>query len=313
MREINTVSIIGLGAVGAAYAARLHDMDPDCLRVIADNDRSQRYSKEGFIINGKRYRFNYIAPDEKVLPADLLLIASKYHHLEQVTEDIRQHIGSNTIILSLLNGISSEDIVGQRYGMDKILYSMCLGIDAVREDEEISFVKTGKVYFGEKDNEVYSEKVRAVKALFDRAAIPYIIPQNMLRTLWWKFMVNVGINQVSAVLRAPYGVFQRFEEPNELMESAMREVVRVSQQTGVYLTEDDIRDYREVLQAAEPRGKTSMLQDIEAGRKTEVEMLAGALIELGHEHGVDTPINEALYQAIRTLEQMTSDGAKEFT
>ncbi len=279
-------------------------MDPQCIKVIADKERSQHYSKMGFLINGKRYDFQYVQPEEKAIPADLVLIAVKYHHLQQAVKDIQNHVGRDTIILSLLNGITSEEIVAGEFGMEKILYSVCVGIDAVRTGTNIQFSNIGKIVFGEKANTSYSPKVQAVKDLFKRANIPYEIPEDMIRALWWKFMANVGINQTSAVLKAPYGVFQKLKKPHELVESAMREVISLSQKMGVNLNEADITEFNKVLKTFSSHGKTSMLQDIEAGRKTEVEMFAGTVTELGRKLQVDTPVNDVLYKIIRALEQM---------
>jgi len=279
-------------------------MDPGCIKVIADKGRSRRYLEQGISVNGVRYDFRYVEPGEDTVPADLVLIAVKYHHLQQAVQDVKNHVGPDTIILSLLNGIASEEIVGGEFGMDKMLYSVCVGIDAVRAGTSIHFSDIGKVFFGEKVNNTYSPKVQAVKNLFDRANIPYVIPEDMLRTLWWKFMVNVGVNQASAVLKAPYGVFHKLKEANDLMEAAMREVISLSQKTGVNLDEADIIEFKKVLQTLSPKGKTSMLQDIEAGRKTEVEMFAGTVTELGRKLQVDTPVNDVLYKIIRALEQM---------
>jgi 2-dehydropantoate 2-reductase len=86
------------------------------------------------------------------------------------------------------------------------------------------------------------------------------------------------------------------------MASAMREVVALSEKAGVNLSEEDIEKFHKVLRNVSPQGKTSMLQDIEAGRKTEVEMFAGKMIELGKQLGVPTPINQTLFDSIKKIE-----------
>ncbi|KPU45461.1 2-dehydropantoate 2-reductase [Oxobacter pfennigii] len=304
MKKIEKVSLIGLGAIGASYAAKISDMDKDCIKIIADKDRIERYSRDGFYINDKLYNFNYIAPEEKTAPADLILVSVKFHDLYETIKAIKNHVGPGTTIVSLMNGISSEDIIGSEYGMDRMLYAMCVAIDAVREGNKIHYENFGQVHFGEKENKVLSEKAEAVKDLFERADIPHVVPESMIRTLWWKFMVNVGINQTSAVLKAPYGVFQRVKEANDLMTSAAREVVLISQKMGINLNEKDIEEFVRVMNTLSSDGKTSMLQDVEAGRKTEVEMLAGTVCELGEKYNVDTPINRTLFNMIRTIEVM---------
>jgi 2-dehydropantoate 2-reductase len=125
-----------------------------------------------------------------------------------------------------------------------------------------------------------------------------------MKTLWWKFMINVGINQSSAVLRAPYGVFQNSKEAQELMFDTMKEVIVLSQKVGVNLTDQALVEWEEVLKTLSPQGKTSMLQDIEAERKTEVEIFGGTVCELGRKYKVQTPINDTLVKLIRINEAM---------
>ena len=82
------------------------------------------------------------------------------------------------------------------------------------------------------------------------------------------------------------------------------EVLRIAEKRGIKLTRDDIAQHLEVFKKLAPGGKTSMLQDVEAGRKTEVEILSGAVIEMGREHGIPTPVNDMFFRMIRTIEQM---------
>jgi len=202
-----------------------------------------------------------------------------------------------------MNGIDSEKQIGAVYGVEKVLFAVAVGIDAVREGGHVTYSRNGKLYFGEAENRVTTERVKALQALFDRAGILHETPDDMIRALWWKFMINVGINQASAVLRAPYGVFHRFREARDLMEAAMREVIRLAKAAKISLSEQDIQEFYSFLTKLSPDGKTSMLQDVEAKRKTEVEIFAGRVIELGEQYGVPTPVNETLYRILRITEQ----------
>ena len=116
-------------------------------------------------------------------------------------------------------------------------------------------------------------------------------------------MVNVGINQASAAMRAPYGVFQSSPDAQALTETLMREVLVLAQRLGVNLGEQDLDQWYAVLKTLSPEGKTSMLQDIEAGRKTEVEVFAGKVVELGKSYSISTPVNQTLLHIVRVLEQ----------
>jgi len=308
MKDIRSAVIVGAGAVGSAVASILHENEPGSVSVLADPSRMVRYRKDGFVINGKRLDFPLVStsvPQSTGEEPDLIILAVKCHHLSQAITDMAPFVGDRTLIVSLLNGITSEDELAAAFGRDKVPWAMILGIDAIREGNATNFSASGKVHFGDAHNEKgsWSERVSRIAAFFGRVGIPYVVPEDMIRSLWYKFMINVGINQASAVLRAPYGIFQRIPAARSAMEAAMRELIAVSRAKGTGLVEADLNSWYTTLQGFSPDSKTSMLQDVEAGRKTEVEAFAGTVVALGEETGVPTPVNHFLFDLIRTMEQ----------
>jgi 2-dehydropantoate 2-reductase len=217
--------------------------------------------------------------------------------------DLQGVVDDATTIISVMNGLDSEEILAAAYGPEKVLYATSVGIDAQRQGNQISYTRPGKHYFGQARNDTLSPQVRRVQAAFDRAGITYVTPPDMIRILWWKFMINVGMNQASAVLGAPYGTFQTQPAAQAVMETLMREVIALAGAMDVDLGPQDVDDWYPVLQTLSPEGKTSMLQDIAAGRKTEVEMFAGKVVELGRRHNVPTPANQLILDIIHVLEQ----------
>jgi len=300
-RPLTKIAIIGAGALGAAYGSLLYEMDPHCVFFIASGGRHDRLKREGVVVNGKPYRITVVGPEEAA-PADLIIVAVKYHHLDQAISEMKNAVGPQTTILSVMNGIDSEERIGAAFGMDKVLYGLALGIDAVREGNTVTFHNQGRILFGESTNRELTGRVQRIRDLFARAGIAHLIPPDMVRSLWFKFMVNVGVNQVSAVLGADYGTLRSSAEARELMDAAMREVIAVARAKQVDLSEGDIGEWYQVMETLNPAGKTSMLQDVEAGRKTELEMLAGMMIELGKRYGIQTPVNDKLFQALKRIE-----------
>jgi 2-dehydropantoate 2-reductase len=242
-----------------------------------------------------------VTPEDAAGPVDLVMVALKQYHLENALPDLAPLVGEETTILSVMNGLESEEVIGARYGREKLLLAVAVGIDALREGNRITYQSPGRLIFGEARNETISPRVGRVQDVFTRAGIPFETPADMPRALWWKFMVNVGMNQASAAMRAPYGLFQSSEDARALMLALMEEVIALAEASGVNLTAKDIADWLAILPTLAPDGKTSMLQDVEAGRPTEVEMFAGKVVTLGHEHGVATPVNAALLQILRVL------------
>ncbi len=297
------VVIQGAGAMGAAFASKFFDHDPDSIAFIASDERYDRLKNDGLIINKKQYFIPVYSPEDKPAYPDLIIIALKHQHLKQALPDLHNLVGPNTVILSVMNGLDSEKIIGKVYGMEKLVLAISVGIDAQRFNNHIRFDHIGTIFFGEENNQILSKRVQHIQSIFTAAGIPYKTPEDIIRILWWKFMINVGINQPSAVLSAPYGVFQTSKHAQHIMEASMREVITIAQASKVNLVEKDIQEWYTFLLSLHPEGKTSMLQDIEAGRETEVEIFAGKMIELGKQHNIRTPVNEILYHSIKVIQQ----------
>lgn len=298
-----SVVILGAGAVGASYASRFYEMESSCVSFAASGERYQRLKAEGLLVNDKYYAIPVLSPEDASPPADLIIVALKHQHLAEALQDLNNRVGDNTVFLSVMNGLDSEHIIRSVYGEDKVVYATVVGINAQRDGNVINFSKGGTIFFGEADNTVQSDRIKAIQALFERAGIDYQTPDDMIRIMWWKFMINVGINQPSAVLSAPYGVFQTSKHAQQIMDLAMREVMAVAEAAGVNLVEKDIQDWYTIMNTLDPKGKTSMLQDIEAGRITEVDIFAGKVIELGKTYDIPTSVNEILFHTIKVLEQ----------
>jgi 2-dehydropantoate 2-reductase len=303
LKEIKNVAILGAGAMGAVYASKFFDADPFDTVLVARDKRYERLRAEGLMVNGKQYAIPVVHPDEAAPPADLIIVALKNHNLPEAVHDVEKLVGDQTTLISVMNGLDSEEYLGSVYGMEKVLYAIAVAIDAVREGNSVTYTNPGKIYFGESDNSYLSERVRRVQEGFERAGVVSETPADMIRMLWWKFMVNVGVNQASAVMRAPYGTFQSSPDARALMEMLMREVIVLAKHVGVNLGEHDLHEWYSVLNTLSPRGKTSMLQDIEAGRKTEIDIFAGKVVELGKSQGIPTPVNETVLSIVHVLEQ----------
>jgi 2-dehydropantoate 2-reductase len=307
MDPIRRVAILGAGAMGAVYASKFLEVDGFSTAVVARGERHDRLVRDGLVVNGKRYAVPVLHPDAPGEPADLILVALKDHQLPGAIPDLKRLVGDQTTLLSVMNGLDSEEVIGSAYGLDKVLYAIAVGIDALRRGNEVTYTKAGKIFFGEAANTEPSPRVRRVQEAFTRAGIVYETPPDMVRLLWWKFMINVGMNPASAVMRAPYGVFQSSPEAQALMEELMREVIVLAQAAGVNLVEQDVADWYAFLHSMSPQGKSSMLQDLEAGRQMEVEMFGGKVVELGRRYGIATPVNQALLHIVRVLEQSGGD------
>lgn len=301
--EIRTVSIIGLGALGILFGNYLSKKMPkEDLRIIADIDRIEKYKSNKVYCNGEVCEFNYVKPEEICEPADLIIFSVKYDGLKEAINAVKNQIGEKTIILSALNGISSEYVIGEVYGMDKILYCVAQGMDAVKVGNKLTYEHMGMLCFGEGEEGVVSKKVKKVAEFFEKMNFPYEAVTDMNKRLWGKFMLNVGVNQTVAVYESNYGEIQKEGQARTIMISAMREVMALSKVKGTNLDEGDLNYWLNVLSTLNPSGKPSMRQDLEARRYSEVELFSGTVIKLGKECGIETPVNKQLYEKIKFIE-----------
>lgn len=301
MKEIKKVILCGLGAIGTIYADKLEKFDAENFKVLVDESRYERYSKNPVIFNGRALNFEYVLPSEENFKADLIILATKFAGLKDAIKNIKNFVKEDTVILSLLNGVTSEDIIADVYGKDKMLYSYFIGHSSVRCGNSVTHDDVNTIVFGAENN--LSENVVAVKNFFDKVGINYKIPDDIKRSMWLKFMLNVSANQPTAILRMTFG--DMFENTHfmKFAESIMREVQSVAKAEGVQNTETMVDEALKHLKTMTPDGKTSMLQDVEAGRKTEVDMFAGTVIELGKKHGIPTPYNKIMKEMIGIIEE----------
>lgn len=300
--KIETVGIIGQGALGVMYGKHLTDhLGKERVFFIADQERVQRYRSSQILCNGEVCDFVYRSPEEAAR-TDLIIFAVKFMGMEAAIETVRPFVGEHTLFLSVLNGVSSEQMLEEAFGPSHVLYACVQGMDAGKNGNVASYKNMGYIALGNKDGS-RDDRLQAVTDLFDEAGLAYQVPENIVREQWSKLMLNTGVNQVTAVYQATYSLVQKEGEARTMMIEAMKEVQRVAESQGVELTDEDIDYWMQLLASLNPQGRTSMCQDVVAGRKTEVELFAGTMIRLAEEAGIAVPVNEFLYERLKMLEE----------
>lgn len=300
MKEIKNVLVCGIGAVGSIYADKIEKFTPQNLRVLVDEARLERYKKNPTVFNGRVLDFNYILPNDTSFKADLIIIATKFDGLNDVIKNIKNFVYDDTVILSLLNGVTSEKIIAKTYGREKLLYSYFIGHSAIRDGRNITHDDVNTIVYGSENSNDF-ENVERIQDFFEQAGINYLIPDDIIHSLWLKYMLNVSANQTTAILRMNFGEMLENDKCMDFAINVMKEVQAIAKAEGVCNTESMINETIAHLHTMIPEGKTSMLQDVEAGRKTEVEMFAGTVIKLGKEFGIPTPYNKIIKEMIEII------------
>ncbi len=301
-REITKVSIIGMGALGLLYGSHIvKHLGIEAVDFIMEDTRLKKYDKQVFYCNEEEIKFK-LTKDSEAEPADLLIVAVKYTGLEEALISMKSCIGPDTIILSVLNGISSEKVIGTHYGMDKVIYTVAQGMDAMKFDNKLQFTQMGELRLGIVD-EIQKDKLNCVISFFDKIELPYVVEEDILHRLWSKFMLNVGVNQTCMVFDTNYAGVLIFGEPNRTMIAAMREVIAVANAEGIKLSEADLNQYIDIIGKLNPEGTPSMGQDRINRKPSEVEMFAGTVIEMAKKYKIYVPANEFLYRRVKEIER----------
>lgn len=292
-----TASVVGLGALGIMFGHQMQKGLGQAFSVIVDEQRKATYQSQGIMCNNEPCPLRYITPSEASAPIDLIIFGTKYNGLASAIETARPFVGENTVVMSLLNGVASEDMLSAAYGPEKVLYAIAHGMDALREGRNVEYANMGFIEFGEADGKE-TPRVQQIAQFLAAAGVPVKTTTHIQSLFWGKLMTNVGVNQTVAAYQGCYRDIQLPGEARDTMIAAMREVMAVSQKNGVNLTEADFEKWIRIIGTVSPDSYPSMRQDTLAKRETEVELFGGTVVRLGKQYGVPTPVNERLYKII---------------
>lgn len=235
---MQTVGIVGLGALGVLFGERLLSGGAD-VSIIADEARVQRYRRDGVLCNGEPVAFAYKTPAQAE-PVDLLIFATKESGLSGAMDTAEGFIGENTLILSVLNGVSSEETIAARFGEKNVLYCVAQGMDAVKTGSALTYAHAGVIVLGEKEPGAISPRVQQVADFLNAHGVTAQPVGDMVRRQWGKLMLNVGINQTVMVFEGDYGTVQRSGKPREIMLAAMREVQKLAELEGYPVSDEEL-------------------------------------------------------------------------
>ncbi len=291
MKRTETV-VIGAGAIGMLCAAPLAKTEGVSLRVAASGERLNRLREHGLYLNGQPLQAEFTSGNGG-RTADFILIATKAAGYQDALELAAEFAGPQTVIVPLLNGISAEETAKRRFPGNNVVCGFFLGHASVRNGNRIEHDGVGTFYFGTTASDA-PETVRRTAELFRRAGISCAVPEDMRAALWKKFVLNIGVNQATAHFRADYGELQRNPSRIEFTMRLMREASAVAEKLGVADAAEMPEAAMQTILAMPGNVKTSMFQDVEAGRPTEIALFAGTLCRLGRETGIPTPLNDEI-------------------
>lgn len=299
--KIQSVAVLGAGAVGSYVIWGLSHKKDIRLGVIAEGERVDRLKKGGCRINDEVYRPEVWSPQEAE-DVDLLIVSLKYGSLPEALESIKTIVGEHTTVMSLMNGVDSEELIAEQVGDDRVLRSL-IKVASHKEENGYYFnpETTLGIIFGELAAPFDSERVQAIESLFADTGIHFRSTEFIREEIWGKFRLNVCNNLPQAILGAGVGCYSDSTHMKAISDGLRRELEQIALAKGIDMSKMAGTSGRGSAVPASARYST--LQDLDAGRHTEIDMFSGALMRMGEELGIPTPYNEYTYHMIKALEE----------
>lgn len=308
--KIKSVAVLGAGAVGSYVIWGLSEKKDIRLGVIASGERAKRLKNKGCKINDTVYHPEVWTPEE-AHGVDFLIVSLKYGALPGALDNITAVTGENTVIMSLMNGVDSEEIIAEKAGAEHLLHAV-IKVASHKENDGYVFnpEATLGIIFGEVSAPYDSERVQAVLDLFSGTGLHYRATDCILEEIWSKFRLNVCNNLPQAILGAGVGCYRDSVHMKAISDGLRAELMAIAEAKGIDISKADVSSGRG--SAVPPTAHYSTLQDLDAGRHTEIDMFSGALIRMGKELGIPTPYNEFTYHMIKALEEK-NDGRFDYS
>lgn len=229
--KIKKVAVLGAGAVGSYVIWGLSQKDNIQLGVIAEGERAERL-KKGITINSEKYYPNVWSSTEKDI--DLLIVALKYNSLQNAVKTIASAVNENTVVMSLMNGVDSEEIISAEIGKKNVIHSF-IKVASHKENNGYCFnpETTLGIIFGETEEPYYSERVKAIEKLFSNTGLHYRYTDYILEEMWAKFRLNVCNNLPQAILGAGVGCYEDSIHMKAISDGLRNELETIATSKGI--------------------------------------------------------------------------------
>jgi 2-dehydropantoate 2-reductase len=300
------IAIFGAGGVGGYFGAQLARVGEEVI-FIARREHLQAIRAHGLRVETSKGEI-VIQPAQasddpvQVGVVDAVILGVKAWQVTEAARAMKPMIGPETFVVPLQNGVEAPSQLAVMLGAKNVLGGLCgtmswiVGPGHIRSIGEVHFIK-----FGELDKQP-SERTEQLRQAFERAGVKVEVPSDIHVALWEKFLFVVSFGGVGAVTRAPIGVIRTLPETHRLLEQCMREIFEVARARQIGLSDGIVEKTMMFLDSLAPSGTTSLQRDIADGKPSELDAWNGAVVRLGREFGVSTPLHEFIYHSLLPLE-----------
>lgn len=298
--EKMNISIIGAGCVGSVIATQLTEQKEANVSFIANGKYKERLIHKGIRVNDKQYWIPIIHEGQY---SDVIFVCVKNYDLEKACKDLEPYVSKDTIIIPLLNSISPTPYIQSVFPENRVLFGYISRIDSYANEDSFCYNLAGDLHFGYANNEIISDEIIRIRDILEKTDFSVYVDQDMIKGVWKKWMLNIGANQISALTNCDYLQFSRIPEIGKILMLAMHEVLILARYENVDLSTKEVLEIMEYLTTYPYPKKTSMLQDIQAHRKTEIDYISGDLLKLSRKWNCPCPVNLTMYYLIKSKEK----------
>lgn len=309
------IAVFGSGGVGGYFGGRLAQAGEEViflarglhLEAIRENGLRVESLNGDFLVQPAQANDD----PKRVGEVDVVLVGVKAWQVPEAALAMQPVVGKDTFVVPLENGVDAPTQIAAVLGSEHVLGGMCQISAFIEAPGYIRHVGVDPyVAFGELDRR-RSERAEKLRVAFERAQVNAEVPEDINISMWEKFLFIAPISGVGAVTRAPVGVSRSIPETRQLLEQAMQEIVAVARARKVMLPDDAVARKMAFVDSLSPTVTASMQRDIMDGRKSELGSQNGAVVRMGLEAGVPTPVNTYLYYSLLPQE-LRARGEQEF-
>ncbi|GAA3091495.1 2-dehydropantoate 2-reductase [Kribbella aluminosa] len=292
------IGIVGAGGVGGYFGARLAAAGQD-VAFVARGKHLEAIRSAGLVVHSPagdlQLPVRATGVPAEIGTVDYVLICVKTWQLPDVIEAIRPLVGPDTAIVTVQNGVEAPDQVAQVYGRNAVLPGAAEVIAYVEGPGVIRHLGNGKLTVGEWENGP-APRLERLRDAFVAAGLQATIPDDIWAALWTKFLSVVPTGGLGTATGAGYGVLRTQPATRQLLTEATGEIRDLARARGVQLAADVVERTLDWIDQLPADGTTSLQRDLIAGRPSELDAWTGAVVRLGRESRVPTPINTLLFE-----------------
>jgi 2-dehydropantoate 2-reductase len=297
----------GGGAMGGLFGGYLARAGEDIVLVDVSQAAVGAIDRDGLKIEEKdgstaTIRVKASSKPEEVGPVDLIVNFVKCYHTEAAIAGARPMLGDDTAILTLQNGWGNADRIAAVAGETRVMAGVTSHSATLLGPGRVKHSGVGMTYVGELDGD-QSRRLEAAVAAFRKAGIETTPSSRIIDEIWKKLALNVCTLPTSALMRFQAHELIQHEGTMALMRGLLGEVVAVAKAQGISL--DHAERWQAIVNLLKQAigARASMLQDVEAGRQTEIDVVNGAIVEAGKRHSVPTPFNDTMVWMVKSLQE----------